>query len=814
MNPTTHGATPGSYALIENAASACDTEGFDTDIHSLNSPTVPAPGKAEQYIANLDPQRDLKQAQDFLTLLANGESVTFQTFGDGEIKNSKLTCILHGTLEQHAAELTELNANGAGVFVMVNRGDFKDHKAENVNTVRALFVDLDGSPLAPITQAALTPHIIVESSHERYQAYWLVTDCELPQFEKLQVTIAEKFDGDIVVNNLPRVMRLPGFLHRKGEPFQTKVIQTKFVPPYTTAQIISDLGLQHTPPPTPRGASTSVPKVNGLVAGTRNDGIFRYACSLGVKGMTMDEAKLLVLAAAANCQPPCPETEALECFSRAWKYAPRRTEKLTDMGNARRLVNLHGPELRYITELKKWLVWDGCRWLIDGDGLIMRGAKDTATSIYFEATIASQAGDEEMAKKLAAHASKTQSVNRLKAMIELAISEIDIPVQTSKLDKDNYLLGVTNGVINLRTGELREPLQEDLMTKQAHVAYEPDAQAPLFIAFLKRIMSGKQELVDFIQRAIGYSLTGDTGEQCLFFLHGSGANGKSTLLNVIKELLGDYAMQCPAETLMVKQGGGSIPNDIARLRGARFVATSETDDGRRFAEATIKQLTGGDVIAARFLFGEYFEFTPNFKMWLGANHKPVIRGDDYGIWRRIRLVPFNVTIPPEERDNNLPEKLRVEYPGILAWAVRGCIEWQARGLNPPPEVLAATDEYKSEMDLIGVWIEECCATATQATASATALYGSYISWVKGNGGGPLSKTKFGLKMGESGFSKEKSGTVVYHGIRLLDSSDSSDSSDSFQGSRANTPYMETLPQRLSKPSQLSGHKALHSEAHT
>lgn len=507
------------------------------------------------------------------------------------------------------------------------------------------------------------------------------------------------------------------------------------------------------------------------------------------------------MAVTANCRPPMPKPNAIKCLEGTRSDDIGHTEHLTDVGNAMRLVRLHGRDLRYIPEFRKWLVWNGGRWLIDEDGEIMRRAKDTAAAIYVEAKNASEAGEQGMANKMASHAGRTQSANRIKAMIELAKSEPGIPVRTTELDQDSYLLGVTNGVVNLRTGALRKPRQEDHLTKQAMVAYDPKAQAQLFLSFLERIMDGNLALVDFLQRAIGYSLTGDTGEQCLFFLYGSGANGKSTLLNAIKELLGDYAMQCPAETLMVKQGGGNIPNDIARLRGARFVATSETEDGRRFAESMIKQLTGQDTIAARFLFGEYFEFVPNFKIWLGANHKPVIRGDDYAIWRRIRLVPFTVTIPPDERDKNLPAKLRDEYPGILAWAVQGCLEWQRHGLNPPPEVLAATEEYKSEMDLIGKWVEECCVTTSNATAKASTLYGSYKHWVEDNGGFPLSSTKFGLKLGDKGFLKEKSGTVVYRGIGLLDTSDSL---EGFSGSPPNGPYVSAFQEKPSQPSKLSG----------
>ncbi|RFC36645.1 MAG: phage/plasmid primase, P4 family, C-terminal domain-containing protein [Candidatus Nitrotoga sp. SPKER] len=724
---------------------------------------------------------DMNQAQRFLTLLAGDEPLTFQTFDDGATKNPKLARILHGNLEEHAAALSVLNAQGAGIFVMVNCGDGLGRKAANVTDIRALFVDLDGAPLEPILAAGVEPHITIESSADRYHAYWLVSDCALEQFTPLQAALAAKFNSDPKVKDLPRVMRLPGFWHQKAEPIQTRIIEEKSHAPYAVAELMERLEL-NTKPTAKSIDDTPVQTLNfdrknaiaGFAQGNRDDGLFRYACSLRGRGLDKKEAQLLVLAAAANCQPLMPELDANKCLESAWHYDSARTERLTDVGNAKRLVSLHGRDLRYVPEFKKWLVWDVGRWLIDEDGEIMRRAKITAAAVYVEAKSASEAGEQPMADKLASHAGKSQSVQRLKAMIELAQTEPGIPARTTELDNNNYLLGVANGVINLETGALREPRREDLITKRALVAYEPDAKAPMFLAFLDRIMGGNQALVGFIQRAVGYSLTGITDEQCLFFLHGSGQNGKSTLLTVIKELLGDYAMQCPAETLMAKQGGG-IPNDIARLRGARMVATSETEDGRRFAEAMLKQLTGQDTIAARFLFAEYFEFIPNFKIWLAANHKPVIRGDDFAIWRRIRLIPFAVTIPPEEKDGKLPEKLRAEYPGILAWALQGCLEWQRQGLNPPPEVLAATEEYKSEMDLIGKWIEECCITASHATAKASALYGNYKRWVEDNGGFALSSTKFGMKLGDRGYQKEKSGTVVYHGIGLADTTDSLDS---------------------------------------
>lgn len=757
---------------------------------------------------------DLREAQRFINLLADNQPITFQTFDDGASKNSQLARILHGSLQEHGDTLARFNARGAGVFIMINQGDQQGRKAENVVGVRALFVDLDGSPLESVLMGSVEPHIIVETSPGRFHAYWLVHDCPKERFTFLQAELAKKFNGDNKIKDLSRVMRLPGYWHQKKGSFQTRILQANpaLTYGYSVNELMTGLGLDAQP--TIHFASkTASPSMNfnceqpftGFDQGGRDDGLFRYACSLRGRGIEKDEARLLVLAVAAKCRPPLSEAEATKCLDSAWRYDSGDIERLTDVGNAQRLVRLHRQYLRYIPEFKKWLVWDGSRWMIDEDGEIMRRAKDAATTIYVEAKHAAEVGKQDKADKLASHASKSQSANRLKAMIELAQSEPGMPLRTTVLDQDNYLLCVTNGVINLRTGDLCVPCREDYITKQVQVVYDPTALAPKFIEFLTQIMGGNKALVDFIQRAIGYSLTGDTSEQCLFFLYGSGANGKSTLLNVVRELLGDYGMQCPAETLMVKQGGGNVPNDIARLRGARFVATSEIEDGRRFAESMIKQLTGQDTIAARFLFAEFFEFVPKFKIWLGANHKPVIRGDDQAIWRRIRLIPFAFTIPQHKRDKNLTARLKNEFPGIIAWAIQGCLKWQQQGLNPPPEVLAATDEYKSEMDLIGKWIDECCDVAPHASAQASTLYGSYKHWVEDNGGFPLSSTKLGLKLSERGFRKEKSGNVFYYGIGMLDTPDSWKVSSR---SSQDNPYISDFPEKPSKPSRQSNNRYL------
>ncbi|MDP2826697.1 MAG: phage/plasmid primase, P4 family [Sulfuritalea sp.] len=436
----------------------------------------------------------------------------------------------------------------------------------------------------------------------------------------------------------------------------------------------------------------------------------------------------------------------------------------TDMGNGSRLAHRHGASLRYIHEFKKWIVFHRGRWLFDEDGAVMRLAKDTARSIFAEAA---RAPDLVEQKDLAQWAATSQSLARATAMIELAKSEPGIPIASCQLDRDPFLLGVENGVVDLRTGQLRQARRDDYITKLARVEFKEGAGCPTWEKFLGRIFSKNVSLIEFMQRALGYSLSGDTGEQCLFLAHGGGANGKSTMLDAVRAILGDYASTSSTDLLMTKQAGAAT-NDVARLRGARLVATIETEDGRRMAEGLVKQLTGGDMIAARFLFAEFFEFKPAFKIWLAANHKPVIRGDDYAIWRRIRLIPFNVTIPPDERNKTLTATLIAEAPGILQWMIRGCLDWQRIGLMPPPEVLAATEGYKNEMDLLGQWIAECCLIAPHANVKGGALYANYKRWAQENGGYPLSNPKFAMKLVERGFRKETSGTVTYYGIGILE----------------------------------------------
>ena len=413
---------------------------------------------------------------------------------------------------------------------------------------------------------------------------------------------------------------------------------------------------------------------------------------------------------------------------------------LTDMGNGERLIWDHGRDVRHCHAWSKWLVWDGTRFAADDCGAINARAKTTVRAIYGEAA---SEPDEDRRKALAKHAKASEAANRIAAMLDLARSEPGVPVRPDALDVDPWQLNCPNGTIDLRTGALRAHDPADLITKRVPVPYLPDAPCSRWLQFLDRIFASDAGVISFVQRALGSSLTGITRDRVLFILHGSGRNGKSTLIEVVRAVLGpDYAVRTPTDTLLTKRDSG-IPNDIAKLRGARFVSAAEADEGRRLAEATVKDLTGGDTISARFMRSEFFEFTPEFKLWFGTNHRPEVRGTDSAIWDRIRLIPFSVRFvtadedphaaPEFQVDLELREKLIKEGPGILSWMVCGCLDWQRNGLGFPKTVRDATSGYRADMDLVGSFLDDHCIVHPGARVSSGTLYRAFEEWEKASG---------------------------------------------------------------------------------
>jgi putative DNA primase/helicase len=450
----------------------------------------------------------------------------------------------------------------------------------------------------------------------------------------------------------------------------------------------------------------------------------------------------------------------------------RRDFHLTDLGNGERLVASYGENLRYCNPWSKWLAWDGTRWRIDQMQQVNKWGRATVRALYQECSALVQRITKETDKKkrtalikqndaLLKHAVNSENGARVKAMLTFA--QMDVPIMPEALDLNPWLLNVQNGTLDLRTGTLRPHERADLLTKYIPIAYDPDARCPQWEDFLDSIMNGKPEVINFLQSAIGYSLTGDVREDCIFLLHGSGANGKSTFLKTLRALFADYGKQAPFSTFLVKDKE-AVPNDLAALQGARLVVASETEDGKRMSMAVVKALTGRESVPARFLFKEFFEYAPQMKIWLGANHKPVITGTDHASWRRIRLIPFTKKFEGESDDKSLGKKLEAESPGILAWTVRGCLTWQAEGLPTPEAVMKATGDYRKEMDVIGNFLEECCVLNSLLRCKASDLYNAYVTW---SGDKFIKQTSFGRLLTERGIEgKKESGIVWRFGIAL------------------------------------------------
>lgn len=439
---------------------------------------------------------------------------------------------------------------------------------------------------------------------------------------------------------------------------------------------------------------------------------------------------------------------------------------LTDAGNALNLVTAYGSGLRYCWPWRKWLIWDSTRWKRDDTGLIHRRAKETVKMMFRAAAVGKDGDDADINRDQARHAMRSESIRALRAMSELAQSEPGIPILPPELDCDPWLLNTSTGTIDLKTGKLNPHNKRDFITKVAGVGFDEDAKCPRFLEFLNQIFDGNQDLIQFVQRAGGYSLTGSVREDAFFFLHGEGSNGKTTLLNVFLHVLGDYGKQAVPDLLMYSRQEKHLTR-IASLFGSRLTVCSEVAEGQRFNEPLVNSLTGGNLRTARRMREDQWTYAPTDKIWLDANHKPTIKSTGYAIWRRIKLIPFTIVIPDEKQDKDLEDKLKKEGPGILNWLIWGCLDWQEGGLRPPKEVIVATAEYRTAEDIIGRFLDECCVASGTASATAKALYTRYKGWCEETGERVVTQQMFGRKLTEHGFvSLRKKTGKVWTGIGL------------------------------------------------
>jgi putative DNA primase/helicase len=419
-----------------------------------------------------------------------------------------------------------------------------------------------------------------------------------------------------------------------------------------------------------------------------------------------------------------------------------------DGGNAEMFADRYSKVVRYIHDCETWFVWNDNRWLPDSTEKVHRLALDLSKTTVADLLKLPGRPDREKLRRAIAMGSQS----KISSMLWLARSDPRIVIKREEIDADNFLLGARNGVIDLRTGERRDGRKGDFITKSCGCNHDEDAVAPRWRAFLKEIFAEQDDLINYIQRLVGYSLTGDTREQCLVFLYGAGANGKSTFIETLMELLGDYGTTASQNILCFDRHAREPLDEIASLEGARFVSIAETG-GNRMAEVRIKQLTGGDTVTGKPHYKAAMSFRPKFKLWIFGNSRPTIYGVDHAIWRRIQLIPFNVQFPTEKRDSALKEKLFRELPGILNWAIEGALAWQAEGRLVPPEcVVAATNQYREDEDVLRDFIAEKIEPTKGHELEHKELYRVYKCWhAEGSSERPFSSKKLAQMFRDRGY---------------------------------------------------------------
>ena len=786
------------------------------------------------------PECTAREALDFLKIL-DPDRLRFElrTFSDvvmqrgGKHKRPGLTktfTVSRAELREGAevlARLARLNKLGAGVFVTINRTDGKGRREENVTGVQAIFADTDGAPIEPLL--ALRPHIVVQSSPGKWHVYWRVSDCAPDQFERVQQAVAKKFGTDPRVSDPPRVMRLPGFHHNKGEPFLTKLCPEEMSPerePYTLEEIVAGLGLSFdedggsrlleiaTDQPlglrsnvmTPSLPPPPVEEMRSMLEFLNERDFFKDR-----KGVTKDQFGKIVavgwIETGMALKHAYPDDVGFDLWSithedeQAEDDAPQQwasfktdaarrlvtvatiiraaqdagwtsphvisptdaserllTKRLAgdsgDVHNGKAFTLLFRDHLVFVHETNDLLKFDAeAGWIAAPPGEAERAAKEVLAQM--RAQVAERwkvAPDDSNTKRLMAHVERSSQAQRIYAMIDMAKSEPRMTVSLNDFDSDPMLLGTRNGVLDLRTGQLLRLSPDVRVSKRCNVAFSPQADCPQWKKFLEEIQPDP-EMRAFLQRLVAYCLTGLTGEQVFAVLYGLGRNGKSVFIETIAYLLGDYAHKVPTELLMQHQRNPQGPSpDIVALKGRRFIYATETEDGARLAAARVKELTGGDSLTGRVPYGKDFvTFRPTHKLFIVGNHKPEIGDNSFGMWRRVLLTPFKTTVPADKCDPQLLEKLKVEAPGILNWALAGLFAWRKGGLQVPGPIRAATDAYRDENDIIGEWIAENYEVGAGGTVKKADLYIDYREWCIRNGHQPLAQGRLTRRLKERGF---------------------------------------------------------------
>lgn len=437
---------------------------------------------------------------------------------------------------------------------------------------------------------------------------------------------------------------------------------------------------------------------------------------------------------------------------------------LNDTGNAQRFVDRFGSNIRYNFDNKCWVIFDGKARIRDNKQIVKAKVDLLIEEMKIE-IIKEQ--DKDKRSNLAKNTKHISNNSGKEAMLKEAMHLEGIPTLNSDYDKDDFLLNCKNGIVNLRNGKIINHDKSFMMSHFTDTICDTSAEPKKFIKFLNEVFNNDKEMIDYIQMAIGITLTGDTKEQCFFQCYGDGANGKSVLLDIIYEMLGDYAINSQIESILARSSNGGASSEIARMNGARFVRTNEPNEGSKFNEGLVKQLVAGDVTTARYLYGMEFEFKPKFKLWIATNYKIIVRGTDYGIWRRMRLLPFKVKFEGKKVNKNLTNELREELPQILGWAVQGCVKWQKEGFDAmPKQIEEEVGCYKQEMDIVASFLKECTREKVLGREKAGDVYKEYSNWAKDGKEYLMSQTKFGIEMSKRYEKKNIGGYTYYIGFVL------------------------------------------------
>lgn len=586
----------------------------------------------------------------------------------------------------------------------------------------------------------------------RHRYYRRPGNAPLPAtFTVNTLTIEVKRDGQYVV--APGSVHPSGHVYTEIEPWPESLgVVPEFspvkLPPAVLQQFLSG-----------RSQTASKPLPGVIPDGSRNDTLFREGCRLRRLGLEYDEIVAALKASNQHrCRPPLDAREVETLARNCAGYEPAAdTFPTTETGDAEVFAACNADTVRYDHLRGRWLLFDGHVWVPQADGQIARLALETVRARQRAAV-----GDKDRMRWAIGGESRTRQSN----LLALAQNIIPIADAGKSWDLDPWLLGAENGIIDLRTGTLRPGQPEDRITMRVRAAFDADATCPLYDKTVEEIFEANAELIAYFDRYVGYSLTGDCREESLAFCWGDGANGKGTLMNTLGWLLGDYSDDLPFSAFESDSRAG-IPNDIAKIVSKRFVTASETGETQRLNEARVKALTGRDPITARFLHREFFTFQPVAKFWLATNHRPDVRDDSEGFWRRIHLIPFTASFIGRE-DRTLKDRLRAELPGILARAVRGCLAWQHEGLSPPDVVLEATKMYRDDTMPLARFLDECCVVQDGARTTFGELFKAYVGWA-GRDPGRMGRHEFSSALHQR-FEQDVKNTqrVVFLGVGLLD----------------------------------------------